>query len=101
MKPLLFFIFPIALFAQIKSDSVNADVKSSLLRSYYQMNSIVKEEQRFTQLDNEFKSLGIKIRNGQRQEDNGYKWDFNKSSAYNVVGSILNNILNKKALSED
>ena len=101
MKTILLVLFPMCLFAQVKTDTINDDVKSALLKSYYQMHSHVKKEQSFAQLDNEVKSLGIKIRNGQREEEYGYKWDFNKSSTYNDVGSILNNILSKKAQSED
>ena len=43
MKTILLVLFPMCLFAQVKTDTINDDVKSALLKSYYQMNSLVKK----------------------------------------------------------
>jgi len=104
MKYIILFLFPFFAFAQ-----EDFDKKNQLLISFNQTNgyfnskhqpdlSIEKKENSFDFFNEEMKLLGVAIDRNQRREEYGYKWEENQSPFYNLVGSIMTNILNKKKL---
>jgi hypothetical protein len=98
MKFLLFILFPLTLFAQEKNDSVNSNLKNKVVLSMYQIGKTPLQNNSINNFDDEMKSLGVRIRNNQQIEEYSYKWIEEKSYVFNVVGEILNNIINHKKL---
>ena len=59
MKIILFFLLSSTfLFAQEKNDTINSEIKANILKSYYQMNVVVKNENSFVELQNELQTRG-------------------------------------------
>ena len=59
MKIILFFLLSSTfLFAQEKNDTINSEIKANILKSYYQMNVVVKNENSFVELQNELQARG-------------------------------------------
>ena len=89
MKIILFFLLSSTfLFAQEKNDTINSEIKANILKSYYQMNVVVKNENSFVELQNELQTRGKIFRKEQ------YKISIGES-VNKLIGSFVQEYVKK------
>ncbi len=88
MKFLIYLLFPTFLFAQEKNDTINSEIKANILKSYYQMNAVVKNENSFVELQNELQTRGKIFRKEQ------YKISIGES-VNKLIGSFVQEYVKK------
>ena len=89
MKIILFFLLSSTfLFAQEKNDTINSEIKANILKSYYQMNAVVKNENSFVELQNELQTRGKIFRKEQ------YKISIGES-VNKLIGSFVQEYVKK------